>query len=115
VEYFNFVGSIVTYDARCARGIEPRMVLAKEAFSKKKTLFTFKLNLNVGKKLANCYIWSTALCGAEIWTLRNVDQKYLESPEMWYWRRMGKISWTDRVKAEKYYIQSRIKRTSYIK
>jgi len=30
-------------------------------------------------------------------TLRKVDRKYLESYEMWCWRRMEKISWTDRV------------------
>ena len=44
-----------------------------------------------------CYIWSIALYGAETWTLRAVDQKHLESFEMWCWRRMEKISWTDRV------------------
>jgi hypothetical protein len=27
-----------------------------------------------------------------------VDQKYLKSSEMWCWRRMEKISWTDRVR-----------------
>jgi hypothetical protein len=27
-----------------------------------------------------------------------VDQKHLESFEMWYWRRMEKISWTDHVR-----------------
>jgi hypothetical protein len=52
-----------------------------------------------GKKLVKCYIWSIALCGAETWTLRKVDQKYLESFEMWCWRRM-EISWTDRVRNE---------------
>jgi hypothetical protein len=46
------------------------------------------------------YVWSIALYGAETWTLRKVDQKYLESFEMWCWRRMGKISWTDRVRNE---------------
>jgi hypothetical protein len=30
--------------------------------------------------------------------LRRVDQKYLESFEIWYWRRMEKIIWTDRVR-----------------
>ena len=35
-------------------------------------------------------------CGAEIWTLRKLDQKYLESFEMWCWRSIEKISWTDR-------------------
>ena len=42
-----------------------------------------------------CYIWSIALYGAETWTLRAVDQKNLGSFEMWCWRRMEKISWTD--------------------
>jgi hypothetical protein len=33
-------------------------------------------------------------------TLRKVDLKYLENFEMWCWRRMEKISWTDRVRNE---------------
>ena len=41
-----------------------------------------------------------ALYGAETWTLRAADQKYLESFEMWCWRRMEKISWTDHVRNE---------------
>jgi hypothetical protein len=41
-----------------------------------------------------------ALYGAETWTLQKVDQKYLESFEMCCWRRMEKISWTDRVRNE---------------
>jgi hypothetical protein len=39
-----------------------------------------------------------ALYGAETWTLRKVDQKYLESFEMLCWGRMEKISRTDRVR-----------------
>jgi hypothetical protein len=34
------------------------------------------------------------------WTLRAVDQKHLESFEMWCWRRMEKISWTNHVRNE---------------
>ena len=41
-----------------------------------------------------------ALYGAETWTLQAADQKYLESFEMWRWRRMEKISWTDYAKNE---------------
>jgi hypothetical protein len=32
--------------------------------------------------------------------IRAVDQKQLESFEMWCWRRMEKISWTDHVRNE---------------
>ena len=63
-------------------------------------LFTRRLDINLRKKLVKCYIWSTELYGAETWTLGKVDQKYLESFEMWCWRRMEKISWTDRVRNE---------------
>jgi hypothetical protein len=40
------------------------------------------------------------LCGAETWTLREVDEKYVEGFEMWRWRRIEKISRTDRVRNE---------------
>jgi len=30
-----------------------------------------------------CYIWGIVLCGCEIWTFRKVDQKHLESFELW--------------------------------
>jgi hypothetical protein len=80
--------------------IKSRFAMAKAAFNKKKTLFTSKLDLNLRKKLVKCYIWSMALYGAETWTLRAADQKYLESFEMWCWRRMEKISWIDHVRNE---------------
>ena len=73
--------------------------MAKAAFNKKKNLFTSKLDLNLRKKLVKCYVWSMALYGAETWTLRATDQKRLESFEM-CWRRMGDISWTNRVRKE---------------
>jgi hypothetical protein len=88
-------------DARYTREIKSRIAMAKAAFNKKKTLFTSKLDCNLRNKLVKCYIWSIALYGAETWTLRKVDQKYLESFEMWCWKRMEKISWTDRVRNEK--------------
>ena len=40
------------------------------------------------------------MCGAETWTRGKADHKYLESCEMWCWRRMEKVSWTDRVRSE---------------
>jgi hypothetical protein len=74
--------------------------MAKVLFNKKRALFTSTLNLELRKKLVKCYVWNVALYGAETWTLREVDQKHLESFEMWCWRRMEKISWTDHVRNE---------------
>jgi hypothetical protein len=74
------------------------MGMAKAAFNKKRALFTIKMDLELRKKLVKCYIWSIALYGTETGMLQAVDQKQLESVEMWCWRRMEKISWTDRVR-----------------
>jgi hypothetical protein len=67
VEYFNYLGSMITSNTRCTREIKYRIAMAKTAFNKKKTLLTGKLDLNLRKKLVKCYIWSIALCGAETW------------------------------------------------
>jgi len=74
--------------------------MVKAVFNKKRALFTSTLDLELGKKLVKCYIWSIDLYGAETWTLWAVDQKHLESFEIWCWRRMEKISWTDHVRNE---------------
>jgi hypothetical protein len=62
--------------------------------------FHQQIGRKLKKKLVKCCIWSIALFGDETWTLRKVDQKYVESFEMWCWRRMEKISWTDRERNE---------------
>ena len=46
------------------------------------------------------HVYSVVLYGAETGTIRAVDEKQLESFEMWCWRRMEKISWTDHVRNE---------------
>ena len=82
VEYYKYLRSIITDYVRS------RIATAKAGFNKKKTLLTSLLNLNLRKKLVKYYIWSIDLYGAETWTLRRVDQKYLERFEIWCWTRM---------------------------
>jgi hypothetical protein len=77
-----------------------RVAMAKESFNKKRVLFTSILDVQLRKELVIYYIWCLAVYGAETWTLRAVDQKQLEKFEMWCWRRMEKIGWTDHVRNE---------------
>ena len=71
-------------------------------FNKKRSLFTSisTLDMELKKKLVRCYIWSIPLYGAETGKIGAVDQKQLESFEMWCWRRMEKIIWTDHARNE---------------
>ena len=100
VEFDDYLGSMITNDARCTREMKSRIAVVKAALKKNKGLFTSTLDLNVRKKLVKCRIWSVVLIGPETRTLRKVVQKYLESFENWCWRRMESISWTDRLRNE---------------
>jgi hypothetical protein len=84
--------------------------MAKAAFNKKRALFTGKMELELRKKLVKCYIWSRALYGAVTGTLRAVDQKHLESFEMWCWRSV-EVSWTDHVRNEEVMLRVKEQRT----
>jgi hypothetical protein len=79
--------------------LNPGFTWQKQHSTGGRLFFTSKLELNLGNKLVKCCIWRTALYGAETWTLWTVDQKYLESSEMWCCRKM-EISWTDHVRNE---------------
>ena len=74
-----------------------KIVIAEEAFKRKISLLRSKLMIDIRKKLVKCYVWSIDLYG---WTLIKLERKYLESFEMWCWRRMEKIKWSEKVTNE---------------
>ena len=91
---------MLTRDGYCTREIKMSIAIAKAAFNRNISLLISKLNIELGKKLVRCYIWSVALYASETWTLRKLEQKYLERFEMWCWRRMEKIKWSEIVTNE---------------
>jgi hypothetical protein len=56
VEYYKYLGSMITSDARRTCETKSRIVMANAAFNKKKNLFDIKLDLNFRKKLVKCDI-----------------------------------------------------------
>jgi hypothetical protein len=69
-----------------------RIGMARDAFSKWKELLTQKMSVDVKKHFVKTVVWSVALYGAETWTLRKEDIRWLNALEMWLWRRMAKVS-----------------------
>jgi hypothetical protein len=58
LEYFNYIGSMITNGVRCIHEIKYRIAIEIAAFNKKRTLCTSKLDLNFRDKLVICYIWN---------------------------------------------------------
>ena len=72
--------------------------MAKEASDRKRSIFCGPLEKEPRERLVKCFVWSVALFDAETWTLRRNEQKRLEAFEMWIWRGMKRVKWTDKFK-----------------
>ena len=99
VNCFKYFGSWITSDGRSDRDIRCRIDQAKQAFMDMRNLLR-NIGLGVRKSLFKCYIWSVLLYGCESWTIsKNMEEK-LKAVEMWLWRKMMRISWTDKLTNE---------------
>jgi hypothetical protein len=90
--------SLIANSARCNSEIKCKMALTEASFNLKtfhqQIWLKFKEEINKLLHLEHSFVWCWNLDTAK------VDQKCLENYEMWCWRRMEKISWTDRVRKE---------------
>ena len=62
----------------------------------KNLLTNSRLSLQTRVRAIKTYVWSTLLYGCEAWTVSKAMEQRLEAVEMWCWRRMLRISWTER-------------------
>lgn len=62
-----------------------------------KILCTRDVNISLRTRLLKCYIFSILLYGAEAWTVSKYSLKRLEAFEMWTYRKMHKISYTEHI------------------
>ena len=53
------------------------------------------------KRMVKTYVWAVLLYGCETWTISRNMEKRLEAAEMWMWRRVLNVSWTERVRNER--------------
>ena len=97
VNEFRYLGVRLTGRWNSETEIKTRIGMAKEAFNRKRRILSGKLDRTLRKRLAKCFVWSVLLYGAEAWTMRKRERDRLEAFEMWVWRRMEKIKWTDKV------------------
>ncbi len=85
---FLCLGTVISDDGTCTAEIKSRIAMAKNAFKKRRELFSKKLSKNLKKNVIMTIICSVALYGSETMTLRKYERDRLEAFEMWTWRNM---------------------------
>ena len=97
VSRVKFLGSYITPDGDSCVDIKCRIGLAKAVtINMTEAWKSREISMKLKVRLAKACIWSVALYGCETWTLRKQEEKMLEAFEMWLWRRILRVSWTER-------------------
>ena len=73
------------------------MAQAKASFQNMKRILTNKrMSLGVRKRVLQCYIEPILLYGCEAWSMTKQTSTSIEAMEMWFLRRMLRVSWTEK-------------------
>lgn len=98
VEHYKYLGTWINSNGTNEKEIKFRIEIARSNFFKmRKTFSNWDLSLELRSRMLQCYIFSTLLYGMEAWTLKKLDIKKIEAFEMWCYRRVLNIPWTDKV------------------
>lgn len=98
VNKFKYLGSWIEESLDPDAEVRSRIEQARTTFLNMRNLLTNQqLKLGLRYRFVKCYVYSVLLYGVETWTLKANTLNRLEAFEMWVFRRMLKIQWTDRI------------------
>ena len=96
VKSFVYLGATISEDGTTLKEVKTRIAIAKSKMKENREIMTSNLSIDLKSRLIKTLIWSIATYGAETWTLNQETIRRIESFEMWCWRRMLKVKWTEK-------------------
>lgn len=96
VQKFNYLGSVVSNTGGSSDEVKRRLAMARTQTVKLSKIWKDRTISKATKiRLVETLIFPIATYAAETWTLKQVDRRKVESFEMWVYRRLLRISWTE--------------------
>ena len=101
VQNFKYLGATIGSDGRSTNEIRTRIAQAKTALANlSKILTNPRISLNTRKRVLDRYIIPILKYDSEAWTISNKAADTINAAEMWFLRRMLRISYMDRITNE---------------
>ena len=84
-------------DGDCEKEIDRRLAMGRSAVGKLQKIWkNHDIRLDTKILLMRSLVFSIVLYGAKAWTLKTRSRKRIDVFEMWLWRRMLSIHWSER-------------------
>ena len=98
VSHFIFLGSLITKDGFCEKEIRRRLALGRSAMvgGLMKIWKDRGITLRTKIRLVKALVFPIVLYREESWTMRKLERKMIDAFELWCWRHLLRVTWTDR-------------------
>ena len=97
VSDFIFLGSIITADGDCSQEIKKHLLLGRKAMTNLDSILKSRdITLPTKVCLVKAIVSSVVMNGCESWTIKKTERQRIDAFELWCWRRLLRVLWTER-------------------
>ena len=94
---FIFLGSKITADGDCSREIKRHLLLGRKVMTNlDSTLKSRDITLSTKVRLVKAMVFPVVMYRCESWTIKKAECPRIDAFELWWWRRLLRVSWTAR-------------------
>ena len=95
VRDFIFLGSKITADGDCSHEIKRCLLLGRKTMTNLDSIFKSRnITLLTNVCLVKAMVFPVVMYGCECWTIKKVESCRTDALELWFWRRLLRVSWT---------------------
>ena len=97
VSDFIFLGSKITADGDCSHEIKRSLLLGRKVMTNLDSILKSRdITLPTNVHLVKVIVFPVVMYGCESWTRKKAECRRIDAFDLWYWRRLLRVSWTAR-------------------
>src|SRR5574341_163645 len=94
---FIFLGSKITVDGDCSHEIKRRLLLGRKVMTNLDSIFKNRdITFPTKVRLVKAMVFPVVMYGCESWTVKKAERQRIDVFELWCWRRLLRVPWTER-------------------
>ena len=95
--YFSFFGSKITANSDWSHEIKRHLLLGRKVMTNLDSLLkSIDITLPTKVCLVKVLVFPVVMYGCESWTIKKAEHWRIDAFELWYWKRLLRVSWTAR-------------------
>ena len=98
VRDFIFLGFKITADGDCSHEIKRHFLFGRKTMTNLDSVFKIRdITLPTKVHIVKTMVFPVVIYGYEIWTIKKAEHGRTDAFELWCWRRLLEVCWTERI------------------